>query len=55
MEKNTLEGRIIESVSNPTPEQVREVRLLCEDLMREVREQCLSITQDAVNRIVNLK
>jgi len=55
MEKNTLEGRIIASVSNLTPEQVREVRLLCEDLMREVRGQCLSITQDAVNRIVNIK
>lgn len=55
MENEELEARIKKEVSGLSPEQVREVRLLCRDLMLEVRSQCLSIAQDAANRIRDLK
>ncbi len=55
MENEELEARIKKEVSGLSPEQVREVRLLCRDLMLEVRNQCLSIAQDAANRIRDLK
>lgn len=55
MQTEALEARIKKEVSGLSPEQAREVRLLCRDLMLEVRSQCLSITQDAANRIRELK
>jgi hypothetical protein len=55
MDKEFLDSKIAEHVSGLTPQQIREVRLLCSDLMLEVREQCRAIAQDAVNRISDLK
>ncbi|WP_339145246.1 hypothetical protein [Pseudoalteromonas galatheae] len=55
MDKEILEKRIVDSVSGLNKQQIREVRLLLQDVVNEVKDDCRSIAQQAVNQIINMK